>query len=179
MVFGTHNENGDNPFRGFDVCSFDVILSIANAIPVATPTVHKMYHFQKYPFVPLRALMGRNFTSFGWGPLFKGLSYIRNQVQQGPLNNASHISGLLADTLLGSRCRYVDKVLDAARRELAMECDYVREAQCGRIFSALLRDQPQLYCPTVYDKLSTARVLTTELVRSGTICSAIRLLCLP
>eukprot|EP00041_Stephanoeca_diplocostata_P031046 m.957066 g.957066 ORF g.957066 m.957066 type:complete len:643 (+) comp23876_c0_seq10:221-2149(+) len=64
---------------------------------------------------------------------------------------------------------YVDKVLDAARRELAMECDYVREAQCGRIFSGLLHDQPRLNCPAVYDALSTARVLTTALVPGVTL----------
>ena len=53
-----------------------------------------------------------------------------------------------------------------ARRELAWECDYVREAECGRRFQALLSDgeDPAFYVPQVISELSTERVLTTELV---------------
>ena len=29
---------------------------------------------------------------------------------------------------------YVDKALDVARRELAWECDYIREAKCSEKF---------------------------------------------
>ncbi|XP_016120908.1 atypical kinase ADCK3, mitochondrial-like [Sinocyclocheilus grahami] len=50
------------------------------------------------------------------------------------------------------------------RRELALECDYIREAKCARKFKELLKDHPFFYVPEVIDELSSQHVLTTELV---------------
>ena len=60
---------------------------------------------------------------------------------------------------------YAPQAMAVARRELAWECDYNREAACARRFQLLLGDSdPVFYVPEVISHLSTKRVLTTELV---------------
>ncbi|XP_068106886.1 atypical kinase COQ8B, mitochondrial [Hyperolius riggenbachi] len=50
------------------------------------------------------------------------------------------------------------------QKELAWECDYLREAECAKKFRQLLSDDPFLKVPQVIDDLTTNRVLTVELV---------------
>ncbi|KAG1963521.1 atypical kinase COQ8A, mitochondrial [Pimephales promelas] len=59
---------------------------------------------------------------------------------------------------------FPEHLIEVMRRELALECDYVREAQCARKFKELLKDHPFFYVPEVIDELSGQHVLTTELV---------------
>ncbi|XP_074472027.1 atypical kinase COQ8A, mitochondrial-like [Sebastes fasciatus] len=59
---------------------------------------------------------------------------------------------------------FPEHLIDAMRRELALECDYIREAQCAKKFRELLKDHPFFYVPEVIDELSSNYVLTTELV---------------
>uniref|UniRef100_A0A8C2B030 Atypical kinase COQ8A, mitochondrial n=1 Tax=Cyprinus carpio TaxID=7962 RepID=A0A8C2B030_CYPCA len=59
---------------------------------------------------------------------------------------------------------FPDHLIDVMRRELALECDYIREAKCARKFKELLKDHPFFYVPEVIDELSSQHVLTTELV---------------
>ncbi|XP_045916503.1 atypical kinase COQ8A, mitochondrial-like isoform X2 [Micropterus dolomieu] len=59
---------------------------------------------------------------------------------------------------------FPEHLIDVMRRELALECDYIREAQCAKKFRELLKDHPFFYVPEVIDELSSSHVLTTELV---------------
>ncbi|XP_033505228.1 atypical kinase COQ8A, mitochondrial isoform X1 [Epinephelus lanceolatus] len=59
---------------------------------------------------------------------------------------------------------FPEHLIDVMSRELALECDYVREAQCAKKFRELLKDHPFFYVPEVIDELSGGHVLTTELV---------------
>ncbi|KAL1253952.1 hypothetical protein QQF64_016181 [Cirrhinus molitorella] len=59
---------------------------------------------------------------------------------------------------------FPEHLIDVMRRELALECDYIREAKCARKFKELLKDHPFFYVPSVIDELSSQHVLTTELV---------------
>ncbi|KAL2082328.1 hypothetical protein ACEWY4_022146 [Coilia grayii] len=59
---------------------------------------------------------------------------------------------------------FPEHLIDVMRRELALECDYIREAQCAKKFKELLKDHPFFYVPDVVDELSNRHVLTTELV---------------
>ncbi|XP_025103463.1 atypical kinase COQ8B, mitochondrial-like [Pomacea canaliculata] len=59
---------------------------------------------------------------------------------------------------------YVDSVIKVAKRELAWEVDYVREAECGIRFRELLKGDEMLYVPEVIPELSRRHVLTTEFV---------------
>lgn len=59
---------------------------------------------------------------------------------------------------------FVGNVIEVAKRELAWECDYLRERECCERFAALLKPYPQYYVPDVIGDLCTKRVLTTELI---------------
>ncbi|XP_076129419.1 atypical kinase COQ8A, mitochondrial [Alosa pseudoharengus] len=59
---------------------------------------------------------------------------------------------------------FPEHLIDVMRRELALECDYIREAKCAKKFKELLKDHPFFYVPDVVDELSGRLVLTTELV---------------
>ncbi|MBN3314403.1 COQ8A kinase, partial [Atractosteus spatula] len=59
---------------------------------------------------------------------------------------------------------FPEHLIEVMSRELALECDYIREAECARKFKELLKDHPLFYVPAVIDELSSRHVLTTELV---------------
>uniref|UniRef100_A0A8D0CE08 Atypical kinase COQ8A, mitochondrial n=1 Tax=Scleropages formosus TaxID=113540 RepID=A0A8D0CE08_SCLFO len=59
---------------------------------------------------------------------------------------------------------FPEHLIEVMSRELALECDYVREAKCAKKFKELLKDHPFFYVPEVIDELSSRHVLTTELV---------------
>uniref|UniRef100_A0A6A7FM85 AarF domain-containing protein kinase 4 n=1 Tax=Hirondellea gigas TaxID=1518452 RepID=A0A6A7FM85_9CRUS len=59
---------------------------------------------------------------------------------------------------------FVESVITVAKRELAWECDYVRERACGERYATLVAPYPQYYVPASVPHLSTRRVLTTELI---------------
>ncbi|XP_037761496.1 atypical kinase COQ8A, mitochondrial [Chelonia mydas] len=59
---------------------------------------------------------------------------------------------------------FPEHAIEVMSRELALECDYKREAACATRFQQLLQEDPVFYVPSVISELSTQRVLTTELV---------------
>ncbi|XP_036397944.1 atypical kinase COQ8A, mitochondrial [Megalops cyprinoides] len=59
---------------------------------------------------------------------------------------------------------FPEHLIEVMSRELALECDYVREAKCAKKFKALMEGHPFFYVPDVIDELSSPHVLTTELV---------------
>lgn len=60
---------------------------------------------------------------------------------------------------------YIDNIVKVAKRELAWEVDYEREADFTVNFKEMITGFSEFQVPTVYKELSTARVLTTEFVR--------------
>lgn len=60
---------------------------------------------------------------------------------------------------------FIHNLVEVARRELAWEVDYNREAAAGRKFQELLKDEPVFHVPEVIDKLTTNSVLVTELIK--------------
>uniref|UniRef100_A0A8C5PJV3 Atypical kinase COQ8A, mitochondrial n=1 Tax=Leptobrachium leishanense TaxID=445787 RepID=A0A8C5PJV3_9ANUR len=59
---------------------------------------------------------------------------------------------------------FPEHLIEVLSRELALECNYKREAACAKKFKELLKDHPFFYVPTVVDDLCGEHVLTTELV---------------
>ncbi|XP_069690164.1 atypical kinase COQ8B, mitochondrial isoform X2 [Periplaneta americana] len=59
---------------------------------------------------------------------------------------------------------FIDNLVEVAKRELAWEVDYEREADCTKKFQKLLAPYPDYYVPKVIERLSTKHVFTTELV---------------
>nr|XP_023695085.1 atypical kinase COQ8A, mitochondrial-like isoform X1 [Paramormyrops kingsleyae] len=59
---------------------------------------------------------------------------------------------------------FPEHLIEVMSRELALECDYVREAECAKKFKGLLVGHPFLYVPDVVDELCGQHVFTTVLV---------------
>uniref|UniRef100_A0A8C6TFX2 Atypical kinase COQ8A, mitochondrial n=1 Tax=Neogobius melanostomus TaxID=47308 RepID=A0A8C6TFX2_9GOBI len=59
---------------------------------------------------------------------------------------------------------FPEHLIEVMSRELALECDYIREAQCAKKFKDLLKGHPFFYVPDVIEELSSRRVLTLTLV---------------
>ncbi|TIC20693.1 ABC1-domain-containing protein [Wallemia mellicola] len=57
---------------------------------------------------------------------------------------------------------YLDSTIKVMRAELADECDYLREAECGEQFALNLENDPEFKCPVVVKDLCTSNILTTE-----------------
>jgi len=68
------------------------------------------------------------------------------------------VSNLLPEGL------YAESAMDVARREMAWEVDYLREAKNAQHFRELLKDMPEYYVPEVIENLTSKQVLTTELI---------------
>ncbi|GAM86725.1 hypothetical protein ANO11243_047440 [Dothideomycetidae sp. 11243] len=83
-------------------------------------------------------------------------------------SDLSNLSLLLTASRLLPKGLYLDKTIANARTELAWECDYKREAECGKRFMELLEDEPSVFrVPKVFEEASGAEVLTAEFM-SGT-----------
>ncbi|XP_048259041.1 atypical kinase COQ8B, mitochondrial-like [Haliotis rufescens] len=79
----------------------------------------------------------------------------------------SDINNLMAMLRVGNLLpegMYVENVMTVARRELAWEVDYNREAKCSNRFRNLLKDHPEFHIPEVIEELTASQVLTTEFV---------------
>ncbi|XP_019728097.1 atypical kinase COQ8A, mitochondrial isoform X2 [Hippocampus comes] len=59
---------------------------------------------------------------------------------------------------------FPEHLIQVMSRELAQECDYVKEAKCCTKFQELLKEHPFFYVPDVIAELSGRCVLTTTLV---------------
>lgn len=59
---------------------------------------------------------------------------------------------------------FIDNFVKVAKRELAWEVDYLREAEYTSRFKEMIAQYPEYYVPTVVKNMTTASVLTTELV---------------
>ncbi|KDR22829.1 Chaperone activity of bc1 complex-like, mitochondrial [Zootermopsis nevadensis] len=59
---------------------------------------------------------------------------------------------------------FIDNLVKVAKRELAWEVDYIREAECTKKFQQLLEPYPEYYVAQVVDSLSTKQIFTTELM---------------
>lgn len=59
---------------------------------------------------------------------------------------------------------FIDNIVKVAKRELAWEVNYLREAECTKKFKTLLEPYKEYYVPHVVDNLSSQQVLTTELI---------------
>jgi len=78
-------------------------------------------------------------------------------------SDLNNLAVLLTASRLLPKGLFLDKTIANARTELAWECDYVREAECGRRFEELLADEEDVFLvPKVYPEASGKQVLTME-----------------
>jgi aarF domain-containing kinase len=78
-------------------------------------------------------------------------------------SDLSNLAILLTASRLLPKGLFLDKTIANARTELAWECDYIREAECGHRFQDLLADEKDVFLvPKVYPEASGAQVLAME-----------------
>ena len=68
---------------------------------------------------------------------------------------------------------YLDNTIKVARRELAWETDYVREANCMEKFAKFLKDDENFVVPKVIKEFSTKMVLTSEKMMGEPLTNAV------
>ncbi|KAL8961843.1 MAG: hypothetical protein Q9193_001658 [Seirophora villosa] len=80
-------------------------------------------------------------------------------------SDLNNLAVLLTASRLLPKGLYLDKTIANARTELRWECDYVREAECGRRFQKLLQDEPDTFVvPSIIDEASGPQVLTADMM---------------
>lgn len=78
-------------------------------------------------------------------------------------SDLNNLAILLTASRLLPKGLFLDKTIANARVELGWECDYVREAECGRRFQELLADETDVFVvPKVFAEASGPQVLTME-----------------
>ncbi|KAI9796168.1 MAG: hypothetical protein M1835_004574 [Candelina submexicana] len=78
-------------------------------------------------------------------------------------SDLNNLSILLTASRLLPKGLYLEKTIANARTELAWECDYIREAECGKKFGELLQDEQDVFVvPSIIDEASGKQVLTME-----------------
>lgn len=78
-------------------------------------------------------------------------------------SDLNNLAILLTASRLLPKGLFLDKTIANARTELSWECDYIREAECGRRFGELLADEKDIFLvPKVYPEASGKQVLTME-----------------
>ncbi|KAI9818453.1 MAG: hypothetical protein M1827_000512 [Pycnora praestabilis] len=78
-------------------------------------------------------------------------------------SDLNNLSVLLTASRLLPKGLYLDKTIANARTELAWECDYIREADCGKRFRNLLQDEKDVFVvPEFIDEACGKQVLTME-----------------
>ncbi|XP_034951611.1 LOW QUALITY PROTEIN: atypical kinase COQ8B, mitochondrial [Chelonus insularis] len=85
-------------------------------------------------------------------------------VAEGIQSDIDNLVGVLKIWNIFPEGMFIDNVVEVAKKELAWEVDYVREAECSKHFKKLLAPYPEYYVPSVIDELSSKQVLTTELI---------------
>jgi aarF domain-containing kinase len=84
-------------------------------------------------------------------------------------SDIDNLTKLLTMVSLTPKGLYLDQAMSSAKTELTLECNYAYEADAQEHFRMLVDAEPALAgrvsVPRVFREASTARVLTTELVR--------------
>ena len=125
-------------------------------------------HFDKIPIASASIGQVHFATLSDSHPLYPGMNValkiqfpgVRDSIES-DLNNLKFLvnaSGILPKGL------FLDSTIRVMRQELKDECDYKREAECGKTFAEILNNEPDgdFNCPVVVDDLCTTNILTTE-----------------
>lgn len=85
-------------------------------------------------------------------------------VAQGINSDIDNLVGVLKVWNIFPKGMFIDNVVEVAKKELAWEVDYKREAECTRKFKQLLAPYPEYFVPSVIQELCAQEVITTELI---------------
>ncbi|TIB31328.1 hypothetical protein E3P86_03348 [Wallemia ichthyophaga] len=83
-------------------------------------------------------------------------------VKESISSDLNNLKLLVAASGILPRGLFLDNTIRQMRTELADECDYLREAECGERFGEYLHNDPVFSCPVVVKDLCTPNILTTQ-----------------
>ncbi|RMX68828.1 hypothetical protein KXD40_002962 [Peronospora effusa] len=89
-----------------------------------------------------------------------------------------NLKRLVTYTNILPRGLYIDEIIRVGEEELTAECDYIKEAENQERFRELIEQSgmgEQYVVPRVYPELSTARILTTQLISGVAVDKAVHL----
>lgn len=85
-------------------------------------------------------------------------------VATGIQSDVENLVGIMKVWNIFPKGMFIDNLVEVAKRELAWEVDYIREAECTRKYRKLIEPYSDYYVPAVIDELSTQQVFTSEMV---------------
>ncbi|KAL4717829.1 hypothetical protein ACJJTC_000978 [Scirpophaga incertulas] len=85
-------------------------------------------------------------------------------VAKGINSDIDNLVGVMKVWNMFPKGMFIDNIVEVAKKELAWEVDYIREAECTRKFKNMLQPYPEYFVPDVIDDLCASEVITTELI---------------
>ncbi|XP_066141380.1 atypical kinase COQ8B, mitochondrial [Euwallacea fornicatus] len=83
-------------------------------------------------------------------------------VAKGINSDIDNLGGIMKMWNLFPKGMFLENLMAVAKRELAWEVDYLREAECTKKFKSILTGYEGFYVPYVVDNLTTKQVFTNE-----------------
>ncbi|XP_043280550.1 atypical kinase COQ8B, mitochondrial [Venturia canescens] len=85
-------------------------------------------------------------------------------VAEGIQSDIDNLVGVMKVWNMFPKGMFIDNLVEVAKRELAWEVDYTREAECTKKYREFVAPYPEYFVPAVIDELCSKQVFTTELV---------------
>ncbi|CAH2103642.1 unnamed protein product [Euphydryas editha] len=122
----------------------------------------KIQHFEEKPFAA--ASIGQVHLAVLHSGQEVAIKVQYPGVAKGINSDIDNLVGVLKVWNMFPKGMFIDNIVEVAKKELAWEVDYVREAECTKKFKQLLTPYPEYYVPSVIDDLCAQEVITTELI---------------
>ncbi|XP_063837951.1 atypical kinase COQ8B, mitochondrial isoform X2 [Ostrinia nubilalis] len=122
----------------------------------------RMQHFEEKPFAA--ASIGQVHLAILHNGQEVAMKVQYPGVAKGINSDIDNLVGVMKVWNVFPKGMFIDNIVEVAKKELAWEVDYVREAQCTKKFKTLLAPYPEYFVPEVIDDLCAPEVMTTELI---------------
>ncbi|XP_026759739.2 atypical kinase COQ8B, mitochondrial isoform X1 [Galleria mellonella] len=122
----------------------------------------KVQHFEEKPFAA--ASIGQVHLAILHNGQEVAVKVQYPGVAKGINSDIDNLVGVMKVWNIFPKGMFIDNIVEVAKKELAWEVDYVREAECTRKFKRLLAPYPEYFVPDVVGELCAAEVMTTELI---------------
>ncbi|XP_012276198.1 atypical kinase COQ8B, mitochondrial [Orussus abietinus] len=122
----------------------------------------KVANFEEKPFAAASIGQVHHATTLDGRSVAMKIQY--PGVAQGIQSDIENLVGVMKVWNIFPKGMFIDNLVEVAKKELAWEVDYRREAECSKKYSDLVAPYPEYYVPKVIDELCTKQVFTTELI---------------
>ncbi|XP_011689242.1 PREDICTED: aarF domain-containing protein kinase 4 isoform X2 [Wasmannia auropunctata] len=123
---------------------------------------NKLAFFEEKPFAAASIGQVHHGTLFNKQAVAIKIQY--PGVAMGIQSDIENLVGIMKVWNMFPEGMFIDNVVEVAKRELAWEVDYIREAECTKKYRELVMPYPDYYVPVVIDDLCTKQIFTTEMI---------------